>query len=91
MCILRERKSFAEWNGVSVFNMPLTSSMSNDSNRISDIPIKFLQQNNHYQLQQQQRLEDIALDNIKFIDENENIECLNATDCCEEDAATNEK
>lgn len=58
--------------------MPLTSSTSNDSNRNSDIPLKSLHHITH--------LEDNNLDNIKFIDENENIECVS-----EEDAATNEK
>lgn len=58
--------------------MPLTSSSSNDSNRISDIPLKSLHHNSH--------LEDINLENLKFIDENENIDCVN-----EEDAATSEK
>lgn len=58
--------------------MPLTSTSSSDINRISDIPLKSLHHNSH--------LEDINLDNIKFIDENENIECVN-----EEDASSNEK
>lgn len=57
--------------------MPLTSSVSNE-NEISDIPLKTLHPNTH--------VEDINLDNIKFIDENENIECLSQNDCCEEDA-----
>lgn len=63
--------------------MPLTSSTSNDSIRISDIPLKSLHHNTH--------LEDVNLDGIQFIDENENIECVNPADCREEDAATNEK
>lgn len=65
--------------------MPLTSSTSNDSNRISDIPLKSLHNHTSHH-------EDISLDNIKFIDENENIECGSQTDRCgEEDAPTNEK
>lgn len=71
------------WKDVNLFMMPLTSSASNDSNTISsEIALKSFQH---------QKIQDVDLESITYIDENENFECLSQTDCFEEDATTNEK